>query len=296
LATVESAHHRLKTMANKLADGKSWNTDILAELHVGALLIKLGCGVQFLKPVKSPGVRTPDILCRTPNGISIDVEVTCPKEKPGHQIHKNHLSAFTEAIGTSNDANYAIFIAERLSDDLSLRIIDSILTLSPGQRKAEEGKWAIVVGYPEERERFVSNTRDIAPSWWGDGPAFRNVMTRIGGSHSPVTSIATKIPRESYLNPIKQKAERPQRSGANPFLVAVDTTSFPGGLNQIETDISASWFNWTVVSGVLLEFPFFAFRSQHWRCKLLQNPYASRNLPHDWLVDLVSQQGSVTVK
>lgn len=298
LNTVESARERIADAVTKITNEGSWSASNIAELHVGALLTQLGCRIRYLTPLKVSQVRTPDLVCNFAEGVTIDIEVARANEKDGHRVHKENMRVLSDAINLSDDANYAIFVADRVTEEVAENIVEALIELLPGQRNEDAGKWAVVAGYPDEHERFVGGAghEELIPAWWGDGPNFKNVMTRIGSSHSPVTLITTKVPMESYLNPIRRKAERPQRTGNHPYLIVLDTTRIPGAFERLGSELSPYFQIWSDVSGVLLELPFFAFQDQSWRCSLLRNRHANKCLPLKWLDGLTAKRSHIVAR
>ena len=175
------------------------------------------------------------------------------------------------------DASYGIFIASELEHDLLERIVDAVLATAPGQRTEVAGEWCVVAGTEEEGDKFVGGGFEaLAPEWWEKGgPSFRSV-SRMVDPASPAVQVCTKVPLTSYINPIRRKAERPQRTGDYPYVIALDTSELPGP-DRVTGELEGFLALWPDVSGVLLMMPFFAILGPRtWRTWFIPNPHAAR--------------------
>jgi hypothetical protein len=214
----------------------------LSELHIGAFLVKCSNTVAYIDRIA--GSRTPDLTVVTSKGIIIDVEVAVAEEKQNHSVLKSLLLSLTEAIGPRTDRNYAIYIVPPLNNEICMEICDAIIKTAIGATHGASGSWHLVVGPIEARDNYTGGEglRELQPDWWTDGPAFRVVSTIIGNentNHAPVLSIVSSVPMELYVNPVKRKAERPQRSGDYTYLVGLVTSHLPGAHIRLPAEIEA---------------------------------------------------------
>jgi hypothetical protein len=299
LSPIESANKRLTNAISAITRETHPTSSELAELHVGALLTKLGGAVRFPAPApaKTPGVKTPDLICDCGTDGLIDIEVTRAETKDAHKVHLTTLDTLSEAIGVIDTANYAIFVAAPLEHNL-LDQITAVLDSAPGDRVEVAGKWCVVVGHPNDADRFVGGPdfEAMAPRWWTAGPSFDAVTRRIGGEIAPVTHLCTKVPPASYLNPIRGKADRPQRTGDHPFVIAMDTSELLGAPAGLPAELEPNLPDWEHVSAILLQYPFFAILGDpRWRCLLVRNPHATIPLPTSCFDGLTAIQREVMV-
>jgi hypothetical protein len=277
LKEKKGTHDRL-TRAVKDAQKLTRDPIIMSELHVGAILAKLGYQVNFPPRSKKTGVRTPDLQCVDDQGICIDVEVVRADERHGHRIHRENMSMLIDVIRVEENMNYAIFIDGRIDDDLLMALLDELVAMRPGEYREKENHWAIATGRLEDRDLFVgSEQMKLHPKWWGEGPSFFANIALIGGANSPVGVVKTKVPEESYSNPVRRKADRSQRINKDsPYIIAFDLSDLPTCYVEIENELEEFYKIWPEVSAVLVERPMFVLHSQYWQYVLLLNPYACR--------------------
>ncbi|MDD5228858.1 MAG: hypothetical protein PHD53_08645, partial [Methylococcales bacterium] len=103
----------------------------------------------------------------------------------------------------------------------------------------------------------------------------------IGKSTNPVISFRSLIPKTLYIDPIKKKADRPQKRADNPYLIALDTSNLPRAHERILDELDADFPIWNHVSGVMLfESRFWTgIDSKEWIVSLHPNPHADIALP-----------------
>lgn len=275
LEGTDNAKGLLRLAVEGVVTGKTASS-MLAELHVGALLRKLKCSVRF---VQQASVRTPDLIVMR-DGQPVDVEVGRSEKRRVHLAHRQILENLAHAINIPDDRNYAIFVAVELTDEMGLTILDAIVSTPIDGRRDEVGKWSVVVGALSDREEYVRGLASLAPPWWPNGPAFCSTSTRLGRSLAPVTSIKTIVPVASYIGRVKAKAEKPQRTGDYPYVVALDASELPGAHARLLCEVMPWLQQWSHVSAILIEFPVFAIGEQKWWCSLLRNKHAKRPIPN----------------
>lgn len=268
------AKRKLREVSQSIIEGMPKNVDTWAELMAGGLISNIGCSIRFVPEIQ--GHRTPDLIVTSVNGDSADVEVVRAQRRVSHSDLEGFLQALNAAIGVNDDRNYGIYLGESPEQYLG-EIIDAIAAIDNGSRLERPGKWAVVADEPQYRAPYTGGDaeRQIKPSWWADGPSFRVVSTRLGGEHSPVTSLSAKIPLADYLNPIRRKAERPQRSAAIPYVIALESTQLPDAARRIPHQLSGFFPLWSHVSAVLVFVGLFGVNSYTWKCSLIRNPTAS---------------------
>lgn len=256
-----------------------YEPDTLSELHVGALLKKLGGEVAF---VSRSSVRTPDLTARW-GGQLLDVEVTRGEWRQVHEAHMVSLRELADSIGRSETASHAVFIAVLLDDDLIKTLTDTVATTGQGERIESAGQWCVVGGAAQDGDKFVdpSYLDFLAPDWWGESrPSIDNVTRGLGATSNSTVHIRTRFPLAHFVNSIRNKAERLQRTGEHPFVIALDTLDMPAVESRLPKELDGFLELWPDVSAIMLVRPVFpSFDGQHWRTWLIANPNAAKSLP-----------------
>jgi hypothetical protein len=272
----------LKGVISAITDGKQPDATVLSELHTGALLERLGGRPAFLKADTQHGVRSPDILSDF-SGQRIDVEVVRADERLAHELHRKTQETLATVIHGQPGTRYDVHIAVELTNAVLERIVDAASTTPIGSVTDVPEQWCLAVRIAEDGG---GTTPDFVPDWWkGAGPSFFVVMQTIGGAAPPPrVTVKTTVPLIAYINPVRRKAERPQRSGDFPYIVALDASELFGAPDRLEVELQ-DWFGlWLDVSAVLVQFPWFPFSGERgWRCRLLRNPGARLPVDPEWI-------------
>ncbi|MBV8667566.1 MAG: hypothetical protein JO269_13890 [Burkholderiaceae bacterium] len=248
--------------------------NLYAEVQAAAILSHLGASVEFISTVK--GKRTPDLQA-TWTVNAVDVEVTAPDQKQLHtaaRIGLNTLSG-TMRSGDIDGHIHAYFVDA--SDSTSLeQLLEAAIGLLPGDHRGTD-KWFIAAS-PKESDGMSS---DI-PAWWDvDAPKFVVQSTTVENGKPLRVSLQSLVPPASYINPIKNKAERVQSALNHPFLIAADVSAFPDAHLLAPVEIHQAFPAWDHVSGVMLFSNLFwsGFERKQWQVTLLVNPHAKHQLP-----------------
>jgi hypothetical protein len=265
----------------------------LAEIGCGALVSCLGLAVDY---PKSGNGRSPDLVVVDRSAVVADIEVVCAQQRSIHADELVTQRNLSEAIGTRMDAHVAIFIADELSGDLVDEIVNGVIHVPIGGAIEKEGKWCVVARALPDRKPFEGGSRqEIAPGWWPLAGAQTVVQTVRLGPESPILTVVCKTVEASYLNPIRRKAERPQRTGNLPYVIAVDVDALPDAFEEIPKELAGFWAQWKHVSAVLLFFSYQGVGLNGWWCSIVRNPFADVVLPQDMLSDLSEHKTEVVV-
>lgn len=275
LMTDPVAKNKLKEVSKAIIEGTPRNADTWAELMAGGLISSIGCQIRFIP--EAQGQKTPDLHITAANGVSADVEVVRAQQRLSHSELNKFLGTLNAAIGLDDDRNYCIYLGENPEQHLG-EIIDAIASVDNGSRLERSGKWAVVADEPQHRTAYTGGDaeRQIRPSWWEDGPNFGVVSTRLGGEHSPITSVRSQVPLADYLNPVRRKAERPQRSAKIPYIIALEATELPDAARRLQPQLSGFFPLWPHVSAIMVFGSIFGINNYSWPCALLRNPAADQ--------------------
>lgn len=94
------------------------------------------------------------------------------------------------------------------------------------------------------------------PAWWPRQPiksfCCYQFLAGPGATVPPSrTLVIYAVPLDTYINPVQNKADRPQSSGGRPFLIAIDVGKLAGAYNQFRQRLPEYFRIWTRLSGVL---------------------------------------------
>jgi hypothetical protein len=271
----------LNSVVGAVTDRRPPDATVLSELHTGALLDRLGGRPNFLKAGTQHGVRSPDILSDF-SGQNIDVEVVRADQRLAHELHRKTQETLATVIHGQAGTRYDVHIAVELTNAVLERIVDAASSTPIGSVTDVPKQWCVAVRTAEDGG---GTTPDFVPDWWkGEGPSFFVVKQRIGGVAPPRVTVKTTIPLASYINPVRRKAERMQRSGELPYIVALDASELFGAPDKLAAELQ-DWFGlWPDVSAVLVQFPWFPFSGERgWKCRLLRNPSARLPIEAKWI-------------
>ncbi|WP_315783058.1 hypothetical protein [Bradyrhizobium sp. SZCCHNPS1003] len=274
----------LKRILRKSNSGKIDASD-WSVIHAGALLKKLGAHVEFPKEGEA---RTPDIRAYW-SGVPVDAEVKTAMVKERQTELRHIMETLTQVIGTrSAPWHPLIHLGEVPFADVQSEVIDSVLQLNAGNRAGVPRAWDVYAVPIDQEEALVDpeRLRTLRPAWWeDDGPGL--VSTGLSFSANPRDVrrilIAGKLQFVSYLNQVRDKAERPQGNPNHSFLVVLDQGSgeaMPMRHHRWQSEL-APWLSlWPPVSGVLCfdQRPY-AFGRFCWKLSFHPNPHADRPLP-----------------
>jgi hypothetical protein len=277
---------KLSQAVASIIDFNEPDPTLISELHAGALLTQLAGSVEFLTAGRAHGLKTPDLKCKWGDAF-VDVEVARADRRHLHEQHLKTQQTLVEAIGVPPNGCFAIFVAVDLTQKVLDDIVTAVIQGKPGEQRGVVDCWAVTVGDLAEGDRYVGGEGfgSLAPDWWRKlgGPSFFVIMRQIGGATTPVVNVVTKVPVAAYLNPIRRKADAPQRTGDFPYIIALDTSELPGADGRIRTEFETFYSQWPHVSAVLLYQPIFPVAPKRWwRAHLIRNPVAQKPLVGDW--------------
>src|SRR5208337_1111020 len=280
LGANESLKRILRKSKNGKVDASDWSV-----IHAGALLTHLGARVEFLKESES---RSADIRAWW-GSDPVDAEVKTAMVKERQTELRQIMETLTQVIGTrSTSWHPLIHLGEVPVADVQSEIIEYVLKLNAGERAGSPGVWDLYA-VPIDQEQVIvhpESLRALRPAWWGDdGPSLSSTALSFSAKPEDVRRILIvgKLQVVSYLNQVREKAERPQGDPDHSFLVMLDQGSgeaMPMRHQRWQSELT-SWLPlWPRVSGVLCfdQRPY-AFGKFCWKLSFHPNPHAARPLP-----------------
>lgn len=274
------AEQKLKSIVRAFQTKSYIDKTALSELHCAAMLRCLGWGPRF---VKESNFRTPDLFV-SDLGYEAEIEVVRSDEKRSQHELAEKIQIMSGAIGVPSFGCIFIYIDVELTKEIEDKIIDAVVNGGVPSLTEVEADWAVIIGAPEEREKFVAN--QMSPNWLRKGARSIHVGTSLGGAgdSAPLIHISVLIQEDDYLNPIRRKAERPQRLTDLPYVVSADISETPNAFEAIDRQADGFWTLWDHVSAVILFHPIlFVGKRLIWRFRILLNAYAEKavTLPFD---------------
>lgn len=294
LGDDDQAIRLLTKQAQRLEVGEHLDPDDLGELHAAALLRQLNLPARMLPPEKN--VRTPDIVIGGPEPI--DVEVVTGRTKVGTKEHTHAMDALNQVIPKREDRDVVVYLRSQLTLAIQTEIASAVEQLEPGAYAEKENLWRAVVTPPvgsEGTPSAMAARLGLEPHGWV-GPKLFVTSVLMGGVPTQRVEVISSIPEEDYLNPVKRKAERPQRTGEYPYLVAFNVAQLPGAAALIP-GLQLALSEWDHVSAVLMFHQFFACDgSKEWRALLVRNSASVHPLPPDVLSTLIEKFTTVRLE
>lgn len=279
--TTAEAH--MRKVGAAISRGASAPSNLLSEVHAGALLSHWGADVSF---VPRQGTPTPDVVATWDDGVMVDVEVARGETRQLHMAVQNGIGAFAGALQPGDIAwNVMAFMADAsISEDLAA-MFEAATILHPEQSAEEYGKWyARAVPLSQRDDVVGARTIELfGPAWWPDNePCYFATGTLIGSTGNPVVQLRSLVPLASYMNPVLRKADSGQRRHGNPYMIALDVTELPRAHERIVDDLRGYFEIWNHVSAVLLFEPRFytGFERKEWVVSIHRNPDATIPLPN----------------
>jgi len=289
IGDTPSANELREKIGGSISGSREATKGDWGEILAGALMRHFQANIEFIKREKNK--RTPDLSAEWSSESVLDIEVTAAETLEIHQKVQTGLADLSEVIRASDrDWNIIAYIRDASDHSFLNEVLDAVVQLSPGEFAEDHDKWMVRALEPDQREEVVGGKIEelFAPAWWpASEPSFFASSTVIGGQHSPVVRLGSLIPDVSYINPIRRKAERPQRDSSKPYLIAVDVMEFMGAHQRVRKQLSDWLPLWDVVSGIMLFDARFwiGSRKKEWRVSILRNPHAKLPLPNE-LLDL----------
>lgn len=221
LGANDSLKHILRKSQNGEVDPSDWSV-----IHAGALLTRLGARVEFLKEGRS---RTADIRAWW-NSDPVDAEVKTAAVKEQQVELRRIMATLREVIGIgSTPWHPLVHLGEVPVDDIQSDIIDSVLKIGPGDRAGVPNVWELYAAPLDQAQVLVDRSRleTLRPAWWNGGPSLFDIGLSSSENPEDVRRIliAGKLRFVSYLNQVREKAERPQGDPRYSFLVMLDQGS-----------------------------------------------------------------------
>lgn len=286
LGSNPSAETHRQEIGKAIASENYASLSCWSELQAGALFSNWEAKVSFIKRVK--GVRTPDLEAEFADAVVLDVEVTCGEIPQLHKAVKDGIENFAGALHPSDiDWNLNCFMVDASNVDELTAVFNAAVELRPNEIKEEPGRWAVRAVPLEQRDNVlgVNANKMFAPEWWpSDEPSFFVTSTVLGTtSGSQVILLRSLVPTTSYINPIRNKADRYQGNLEHPYLIALDTYEMPRAHERIIGDLNSYFANWNHISGVMLFESRFStlVGSNEWIVSIHANPHARLSLPEE---------------
>lgn len=284
--TCDSLRHRI---ADALLDNHLPDRGDVAEINGAALCVALSAvGLEY---VKRSTKRTPDFRVCWPSQTEIDLEVTCAEEKPAHIERRRIASNIAERIH-DRDRSYDVVLhyIDPPTEDDSAAIVKAASEVTPGNVIEEAGKWAVRAEKPQRDAHtiYIAGEPTNSPDWWPRQPikcsTFFQFLAGPGATVPPPRSrVIYAVPLDAYVNPVQNKADRPQTSGNRPFLIAIDIEGIPGAYHKFRQYLPEYFPFWKRVSGVLTFYAWVGISRIGWTWGLIANPFATHLLPSELL-------------
>lgn len=260
------------------------DADLAAEIHMAAMLVHAGHAVEFVPRTK--GKKTPDL--RVLSYLQpIDVEVRRAQLRGAHNEFQQRLRSISDRFDLRDDADIVVHLGEAATAEIDEEVLRTAASIPVDHCAEVKGLWRVAAYKPPPspgpdglHDLVVENKID--PEWWSR-PSFFSVRTQLNGARAPRFEIGGQVPLASYFNPIRDKADRPQRSGDFPYVIAIDTSSLPDAHKRLLPELHTAAPAWDHVSGVLMAYPFFAISQAEWRAALFRNPHATLGLEQSFL-------------
>ena len=292
LSGVESLQ---RAISREILASGSPSPETFAELSGAALCVALGAvGGSRIPQGRS---RTADWRFTWPGDASLDLEVAAAKQKREH-VERQALavSLVNDLFASDRDFDLVINLVDpTLSQDRN-EILTKARSIASGQMEGKPPRWEMrTERITREPTLVFTGGQDLRPSWW---PLDRARLGIVNGYSAgldsdrapPQVRLWFGVPYDSYVNPIRRKADSPQGTEGLPFLVAVDIAELPDALVEIPIAISGFLPHWKAVSGILLFRNVVHFDYVGWSWRLIRNAYAEVPLPEDlWVGPDISE-------
>jgi hypothetical protein len=280
-----------RKLSKQIRENDCPNDSDLAEISGAALLRVLGG--QSTRPASSK-LKTPDFVTKWPSG-EIDCEVTCPQNKPDYLRRVAAAEQLTHRIhGEGRPNDLILHLADLPSDAHTVDILKAANNLGVGEEKEEVGEWHLRAKVPDRHPHtlYTAGENHRPPSWWPETKVSHVSFsqTLAGPTETvcpPRTLVVMSIPFDAYLNPVQNKADRPQGAG-KALLVAVDVHHLPGAYSAFTKGLPSYFSIWPHVSGVLAYESLSQRDRLGWHWQLFTNLLAVSPLPPE----LIAAQGA----
>ncbi|MFC3226658.1 hypothetical protein ACFOGJ_05410 [Marinibaculum pumilum] len=286
IANVASADKIRSQLAKSILNGSTIQPSQMSEISCCAILSYLGYRPVF---VKENWHRTPDLRIEEFDGHCIDIEVT---RADARHIHKNVQSALRDLIGILRAGDFGfhllVLLADARVDISSAEVLEKVLQLTPGETAEVPMNWYIKAYPLAERDFVVSGAAESAdsPDWWPrSGPKAFAISALVSATQSPYVRIGSLYPDAVYINPVKNKAERPQKEIGNCYVVALDAGNLPGYEKKIQSELENYFSQWPHVSGVLAfqYLPWAGYKNKQWDIVFYKNDSSRYPTPNGFL-------------
>lgn len=254
----------LERLIPKLVNKKSghFSKDTLSELTIAALLQPAG----RVEVIAESQTKMPDITVETREHprIVFDVEVRRAETKDADNAQ--HALALTlQQCLQGIEKNLWIFIDNITDQQDYYAIVEAALRIQPGQDyHPPAAPWSLVC------LRGIDGAHEMPappfpPRWDGLELPYRpfrmawDVSLELDPAHFTQTGYCRGLswlppPVSTYLNPILDKASRPQSRKGVPFVIAIDATALPGAQSWYERALPDVLSTFPDVAAVLLTF------------------------------------------
>lgn len=287
LSSVDSVDPLRRQIASAILKNETPNPSHLAEINGAALCVALGA--TSIEHVKRSSTKTPDFRVSWSNDVKIDLEVTCAQEKPAHIERKKIASSLAKQIHDKERSHDIILhFVEPPEENEVIAIMEASRQIGPGIDIEQPGRWRMRAEKPK-REAYTIVTggeQDESPDWW-PRQAVKNFVFYgfLAGPNAteppPQTRAIFGVPFDAYINPVQNKADRPQRRVDKPFLIAIDIHNLPGAFRKFRSDLPEYFSIWKQLSGVLVFQSWFSTSKIGWWWELIVNPLATYPLPDE---------------
>lgn len=297
LLETESAGAHRRALGKALGTNVLPDVDLLSEIEGAALLTYWGLPVGF---VKRGTTRTPDLEVLCPCGTPVSVEITRAKQQRSHLAVDKVLSTLIEVLRPGDFAWHLVCHLSDASDfDEDLNdIVDAALRLRPEQRDGRPGRWLLVAVAAERQDDVARCSPEFMPDWWPRGRVVEVVGgTLIKGQLSFSVQLNCLLPVVPVENTLRNKVDRPQCRGDQPYVIAIDTSEVPHGIRNTRSFVLQSLPDWPHVSGVLLfdSRYYIGLGRKQWGVLFIANKEADHPMPASLAGHATGEERDVTV-
>jgi len=235
----------------------------------------------------------------------VDVEVTVARRKPAHIERESAARALAAEL---HRPEAGIDLIAHIIDSTNKRDVEAVrnagLAVQVGEALSNGTSWEIRAD-PITREPlviYVAGQYEEPPAWWPANQVrnlafLQMVAVQDATVAPPQVRIWNGLPLTSYINTLQRKAEAPQGTPGNSFIIAFDIAGLPGGFSEVPRAAAGLMPFWTAVSGILLFRDIAGRGSVGWEWKLISNPDASVPLPESLTSEFdLTQKWTTVVK
>lgn len=292
LADVPSLGRLRQEIATAILKAGEPGVSDLSEISGAGLCRTLGADLVSVPRRKK--TKTPDFTALWPSD-RVDLEVTRGDQKPEHRWRLQIAAELAKRIHSNKrEHDLILHLSHPPTAAEESAIMEASLRMARLNESGEPGKWHLRAGKPDRPPGVLlpAGKIDELPPWWPQSEVryWTLCQTFAGPSTAeppPQTRVAIGVPMGTYVNPVQNKADRPQGTGRS-FLIAIDVQNLPGAFPEFTRALPSYFSIWSHVSGVLAFEPLVNTDRIGWSWQLFVNPQATHPLP----AELIRAQGS----